>query len=176
MALFDPNLQRLRDMMMIQMKLMGKTNVAIAKEFNLTTMTVDRSLTRAKKAGLFVQLEQKIMDELIPAGFKALKTAMEDGDAETAMELFKSLGILKDPKAPKTEAEVVEDNELQKAISEQRTLQETTFDGEVLSGGRNSLAGLLSGDVETTKENIDEKGDTGATGTPEIAEEIEKSN
>ena len=90
---------------------------------------------------------------------KAIETALEDGDSETALEVLKSVGILKDPKAQKSQVEMQESDELAKAIAETRNEQkllEDTVDATIVrSDGRSSLAGLLeasnSGNDETSK-------------------------
>jgi uncharacterized membrane protein len=154
MSLHNKDLQKLQAMMMIQMKVRGMGNKEIAEELNIHPDTVERRLAYANKAGLFIELERQFLQELVPAGMKALKTAMEDGDAETALELFKCLGVLKDPKAPKTTEQINDDNELQKAISEARTvaqIAEGVIDGTVVTG-RKSLAGLVEDPTEQAGE------------------------
>ena len=146
MALHNKDLQKLQAMMMISMKVtQGMNNREIAKELNIHPETVDRRLIFAQKAGMFLDLERQIMQNLVPKAMKAIETAMEDGDAETALEVLKSVGVLKDPKAPKTNLERSDENELFIAIEkarEEQNLLEGTVDGTVVNG-RRSLAGLL---------------------------------
>lgn len=140
------DLKRLQVMMIVQMLLTKNMNYnEIAAKLNMDRETVERRMIWAKKANILVDLENQMMNELVPSGMKAIKTAMEDGDAETALELFKCLGILKDPRVQKTQVQVQEEDELSKAIleaKEKRELLEGTVDGELI-GGRTSLAGLL---------------------------------
>lgn len=166
MALHNIDLQKMQAMMMINMKLRGMGNLEIAKAMNISKDTVERRLAFANKAGLFVELERQILDDLVPAAMKAIKTALEDGDAETAMELFKSMGIIPDPKAPKTQVQIQESDDLQKAISEardQKQLMEGTVDATIING-RGSLAGLLESsnprDDEATEETVIEDRDS----------------
>lgn len=142
MALRNIDLKKMQALMMIEMKVgKGMNNEEIAKALSIHPDTVERRLLFAKKAGMFVKVEQQILERLVPKALNALETALEDGDAETAMELMKAIGILPDPKAPKSEAQKADDNELFKAINEIRQ-QEDAVDGEIVTG-RKSLAGLI---------------------------------
>lgn len=149
MAIHNEDLKRLQAMTMIHLKVNGHGNREIADKMNISVDTVERRLTWAERAGMFVKFEQQIIDELVPKSIEAIKTALEDGDAETALEVLKSVGVLKDPKAPKTQVEQQESDDLAKAISEARIEQkklEGTVDGQIIND-RGSLAGLLtSGD------------------------------
>lgn len=166
------DLKRIQVMMIIQMLLTKNMNYnEIAAKLNVDRETVERRMIWAKKANVLVQLEDQIMNDLVPAGMTALKTAMEDGDAETALELFKCLGILKDPRAQKSQQQLVEDDELTRAITEakeKREQLEATLDGELV-GGRTSLAGLLEAttderqmepDTKELKETMDKRIDS----------------
>lgn len=133
----------------------------IAKELNVSVDTVERRLKFAEKANLLVDMERQLMQELVPAAMKAVKTALEDGDSETAIIVLQSMGILKDPKAPKTQVEQIENDDLVKAIGEVRELKQLdsmTVEGQVISHGRGGLAGLLEArnprDEQTTEAAI----------------------
>lgn len=118
----------------------------IAKEMNVSVDTVERRLKFAEKANLMVDMERQLMQELVPAAMKAVKTALEDGDSETAIIVLQSMGILKDPKAPKTQVEIQENDDLARAIGEAREVKQLdsmTVEGQVISNGRSGLAGLL---------------------------------
>jgi len=157
--LHNKDLQKIQAMMMVQMRVTGSSNVEIAKALNMSTDTVERRLKFADKAGLFIEYEQHLLQSLVPKAMKAIETALEDGDAETALEVLRSTGILKDPKAPKTQTEQSENDDLARAIKAarvERELMEGTVDGsyrELDNGtsvdGRRSLAGLIEQGDET---------------------------
>lgn len=80
---------------MIDMRIKGATNPEVAKEFGVSTQTVIRTLSWAKKAELMVEAEDKILSELVPAAHKALIRALEGEDSEVAsdraLEIFKAV-------------------------------------------------------------------------------------
>lgn len=92
-SLKDPDLRRLRALGMIDMRIRGKTNKEVAKAFNVSEDTVERTLTWAKKAELVVQAEDKILRELVPAAQTAILAVLQGDDlevkAKTALEIFK---------------------------------------------------------------------------------------
>lgn len=146
MALHDKDLQRLQAMMMIHMKVHGMGNNEIAQELNIHKDTVERRLAFARKADLFVEYESQLIEKLIPKAIKAIETALEDGDAETGLEILKALNVIRDTKAPKTPEQTNADNDLMKAIQEARENRvklEGTVEGEIRELGRTNLAGLL---------------------------------
>lgn len=78
--------------MMMERKLKGNvSNAVIAKEFNVNPATVERTLSWAKRAGLIVNYEDKILQELMPLAHQALKKALEKGNVEVALELLKGM-------------------------------------------------------------------------------------
>jgi hypothetical protein len=152
-------LRRLRAMKVIQMRVMGDKINQIAATLQVSRDTVERDLKYAEKANLFVDLEHKLLHDLAPAAIVAIKSALDDGDAETAIEVLKSLGIMKDPKAPKTAVESNQSDDLAKAIEaarERRLLEDATHDGEVVRVqlGRTNLAGLLADSNPPAEETV----------------------
>jgi len=95
-AIRDPEMRRLRALMMLDYKLRnGATNADVAKEFKISERTVERTFTWMKKAELVTKAEDKALSELVPLAHAAIKQAMEGDDAklaaEMALEVFKGL-------------------------------------------------------------------------------------
>ena len=158
MGLKDENLRRIRATKVVNMRVSGHRLGQIAEELNISIDTVERDIKYAEKANLFLDLEQKLLHQLAPKAITAIETALEDGDAETAIEVLKSLGIMKDSKAPKTQVEANQSDDLARAIEEareRRQLNAETADGELIpTGGRSGLAGLLEPINETAEETV----------------------
>jgi DNA-binding Lrp family transcriptional regulator len=154
----------------------------IGDAMNIHRETVERRMVWAEKAGLFLDLEKQVIENIVPKAMKAIETALEDGDAETALEILKSVGVLRDPKAPRTQKQEFEDNALQEAIAgarEQRAIEDGTLEGTVV--GRGGLAGLLEQNVEVDANKADEEGAPEGRSeleptTGETAEEVKESD
>jgi len=125
-------------------------NAEIAKEIGIALVTVGRRLAFANKAKLFATYEQQIFDELIPAAMKAIKTALDDGDAETALEMLKGMGIMKDPKTAKSAVEIEDENELQNYLSNARV--EKLNERNTIDADTSGLAGLIELTAEANPE------------------------
>ena len=146
MGLYDPELKRIRAVHIVHLKTTkGLNNIQVGKELGISRDTVERSLTFAKKAGLFVDYENKIIQEIIPLALEAIKTALKDGDSETALEILRGMnvaGFNKDKaKNPVAEAD---DSDFHKYISEARKvkqIQEDSIEGTIIENS--GLAGLL---------------------------------
>lgn len=82
---------------MIAFRIRGKSYKDIAAEFNVSEDTVERTLNYAKRAGLVAQFEDQILEELVPAAIENFKTAMQNGDTQVALEVFKGTGLLLRP-------------------------------------------------------------------------------
>ena len=96
MAVTEPKFKRLRAMKMVEGKVMrNMTNTQLAKEFNCSVDTVERTLTWAKRADIFATYEDKIVQELIPLAHSAIRDALADGNAKIAVEVFKGLNLLR---------------------------------------------------------------------------------
>lgn len=65
---------------MIEMRILNHSQAQIAAAFNVHPDTVAKTLKWAEKAGLIADVEDKILQELVPAAHKAIKTALEDGE------------------------------------------------------------------------------------------------
>jgi hypothetical protein len=79
-VLHDKDLRRLRALRMIEMRVMNMTIEQIASTFNISPITVSRTLTWAKQAGLIADAEDRILQELIPKAIKAAQSALEDDE------------------------------------------------------------------------------------------------
>lgn len=91
-ALRDTQLKRLRALMMLEFKIKNAaSNVAVAKQFNVNPKTVERTLSWARRAGIIVDYEDKVLQELMPLAHQALKGALAKGNVEVALEIFKGL-------------------------------------------------------------------------------------
>lgn len=96
-VLRSPAKRRIRALMMLEFQIKtAATLPKIAKEFNVSVDTVKDTLTWAEKAGLLTKLEDKILEDLMPAAHKAIKAGLEDGDniqkaARLGIEVFKGI-------------------------------------------------------------------------------------
>ncbi len=89
MPIKDPELRAIRAKEMIAMRTsQGMTNAQIAEEMNIHPDTVKRTLTWAKKAQLFVAVEDQILQDVVPKAIEALKAALDDGDGELAVKVL----------------------------------------------------------------------------------------
>lgn len=132
--------KRLQALKWMSQKMDGMTTREIAEEAGLSHDTITNRLSWADRAGLFASFEDKLLQELIPAAHKALLSALEDGDAAVALELYKGtrlLGKEKDKPANKTKAinaPQTEDESLDFYITQLRNqsqLAQETIDGSV---------------------------------------------
>jgi len=174
----NKDLQKIQALMMMQMRLgQNMSNKKIAEAMNLNVETVERRFALAEKAGLFLDLEKELITNLVPKAMKAIETALEDGDSETALEILKSVGVLRDRKEAKTQSQERDDNDLFDAITagrEQRALNEASIDATIV--GRGGLAGLLEQTTQPpTETSVAEDGDS-IQSTVEIIEQEIKAN
>lgn len=103
----DPGERRLRALKMVELRVGKSASIQdIAEAFNVSTKTVERTLTWARKAGIIASAEDKALQELVPLAHEALKGALAKGDAEIALEIFKNLlpSFSKKNNAPGTQA------------------------------------------------------------------------
>lgn len=97
MPIRDEQVLRARALAMVERRIRSVPLKDIAAEFNVTIRTVERNLDYAKRAGLIVQFEDRILQELVPAAIETFKKAIEDGNVEIAKEVFKGTGFLLRP-------------------------------------------------------------------------------
>ena len=125
---------------MLEYKLKNNaSNEQVAEHFNVHPNTVYNMLSQSKRAELIAGLEDKILDQLMPAAHEAIIAALKDGDASSiekaklAIELYKGAlpGFGKKANGPTSDG-----NELQRYLDQFRN-------GEGLLEGE--LAGQESG-------------------------------
>lgn len=88
----EPDQRRLRALMMLEYRVKNAASYHdLAKEFGVSVDTAKRTLSWARKAGLVVDAEDRILQDLVPLAHNAIKTALEAGDAKIALEIFKGI-------------------------------------------------------------------------------------
>ncbi len=133
--ILDPQMKRLRFLKMLDLKIRGHGNKEIAREFNLSLKTVERTLTWGKRADLITQEEDHILETLLPLARSAIKGALEAGDAKVALDIYKGTGILSKNKAKAPPGAADPQAELARHIAQKRAaaqLLEDTVDGELV--------------------------------------------
>lgn len=89
-------LYRIRSLRMLEAKIMtGASTALIAKQFNVSPVTVARSLDYAARAGLVAGFEDQILSALVPLAVTAFQKALTAGDTTVALEVLKGTGLLK---------------------------------------------------------------------------------
>lgn len=135
MPLVKPRHQQARALKMLEQRILqGKTNGEIAKEFNVSTDTVERAMSLAAKGDLLIQFEDQLHRELLPLAQNALSEALKSDNlgvkAKVALELFKGANLIK--RAPiTTPTEQQDADDLSAYIFSKRTqalLEETSID------------------------------------------------
>lgn len=115
---------------------LGMTNLEIAKARGVSTRTIERTLTWAEKAGIFVELEDALYQDIAPIALDAIRTALSRGEdvPRGALEILQGLNILKKTHAI-TQKEVKEQNDLVNYITQIRQraeLDQATTEGELI--------------------------------------------
>jgi hypothetical protein len=94
----DPQQKKLRALLMLEHKVKyTASSQEIATEFNVSIDTVKRTLSWARKAQLSVEVEDRILEELMPLAHEAIKLALGDTEAapieraKIALELYKGM-------------------------------------------------------------------------------------
>lgn len=92
----DPDIMRLRDVQMLNMKVLGASQKEIAAHFNVSLDTVERAFSRIKQEGLARIAEDDVMTRLVPAAIERFLTAIStEGDTQAALEVLKGMNVLK---------------------------------------------------------------------------------
>jgi hypothetical protein len=134
----DPAIRKLRRQQIVMSKVMGLTNKHIGKVFGLAAGTIAHEINMAKKDGTLDDLNQRILDELVPDAIAVYKKKLlEEDDAFVAKDVLKHLERLttrKDDKESRQEAQY----SMQAYIEQKRQLPdgsmvsiEQTVKGEV---------------------------------------------
>jgi len=104
-VLRNPEERRIRALRMLEYRIQNTATYAeVGKHFHLSIPQVQRILSWARKAELLTVAEDKVILELVPAAHKAIMKALEEGNAQVALEVFKGTmpGFQKQKKAPVT--------------------------------------------------------------------------
>lgn len=97
---------------MIERRLSGTSLKAIGAEFNIQVVHVMNELQWAERQGIVQGFEDQILSELVPASMTALKSAIEAGNTELALEIFKGTGLLRKQadRSPTQPTQVIEES------------------------------------------------------------------
>jgi hypothetical protein len=119
----------------------GMSNKEIAKEHGVAPKTVERTLTWAEKAGVFVVLEDAIIAEIAPIAVSAIRDALLNGKdvPKGAIEILQGLNIIK-KNHPVTAKEVKDSDDLAAYVAkirEKAEIDANSADAELLTAGQN---------------------------------------
>lgn len=153
-VLRDPKQRHVRALKMLDFKIStGATQLDVAKEFGVSEQTVHRALSYARKAELVTTIEDKILQDLVPAAHKAILTALKDTEnpiesAKIALEVFKgALPGFNRKTGPVASASGGSEDELARYIRELRGGDgQLTLDGEVSESPQRALPAAASSD------------------------------
>lgn len=143
--------------MMVRFKVTtGASIPEVAKEFGVSDATVERVLSFAKKAGLVAQMEDQILQELLPAAKTAVKLGLEDTDnvqeaAKLGMDLMKALV----PSMKKTPAGGKASNDSNELANYIANLRAESDPGNVIDG---EIAGSAPAALPPAAESADAEG------------------
>lgn len=90
----DVDIKRIQALKWMSQKIDNMSTKEIAEQAGVSHDTVTNRLSWAKRAGIFTDYEDKLLSELIPAAHRAILSALEDGDAAVALEIYKGQGFL----------------------------------------------------------------------------------
>ena len=112
------------------------TNTDLAQEFKCSVDTVERTLTWAKRADIFANFEDKIVQELIPLAHTTIHEALINGNAKIAVEVFKGLNLLRAGQSAAHSVQKIQDDDLAAYIATKREkaqVLENTIEAETLA-------------------------------------------
>lgn len=111
MRAITPGMKRIRAFQILHKTMVeGKTKQQAADELGLNIRTVNNNMRWAEQANVFVEYEQRLYTELLPLAHRTLVEALQDGDAQVALEVMKGTNVLKKPGSTSAVAQVDEDN------------------------------------------------------------------
>lgn len=93
----DPDMMRARAALMLTRRLHGASYTEIAAEFRVSTDTVERALSLARRAGMITKFEDEVLSDLVPLAIGQFKKAITEGDTAAALEVLKATGLLLKP-------------------------------------------------------------------------------
>lgn len=150
----NEKIRRLEALQMMKEKVVdGKSTKEIAAARGCSDDKVQKTLSWGERAGLFINHQDQILQQLIPTAIKAVKEAMEDGDAQVALEVLKGQHFLTKPGQPmqhtgKKAGMVIEQhgpgNDMWSYISQQR--QQAQLQWDIENGN------LIEGEISERKQ------------------------
>ena len=164
-AIFEPALQKIQALHILDLQLAkGLNRTEVAKELGISTDTVARRLALAKKAGLYVQYEDAILQGLVPLAIDSVKTALLDGDAEIGLEILKGVMLLNSKQSTQKSAEAQDDlltymNEHRAAMAEEANTHDGTLIGTSDQSGFAKLLAPAPSDHAPTEAQSDQSTD-----------------
>ncbi len=150
MPLKDLGLRRLRAKQFLDMRAKGATLEECAKHFNVHVRTITRMLKFAQQQDLMREMEDQIVEDILPLAAKSIKRALENEEnGMVALELFKGRGLLtKQVAQPKQMQQAVDDEDLSSYISG-LIGDEDPIDGQVVAPEKQ--ASISTGSAEELK-------------------------
>lgn len=138
-------LKRLQALQYMKDKVLdGLTHEEVAKRRGVSRNTVERTLSWAQKAGIFIELEDALIQHIAPLAMEAVIHALkEEKNATVALEVLKGLNLLKRAH-PITAKEVKDHDDLATYITQIRervALEQETTDGQLIDA--REPAGLI---------------------------------
>jgi len=105
----DPQLRKLRRQQIVMSRVLGLKNEAIGKVFGLAPNTIAQEIRLAKKDGTLDDLNQRILDDLVPDAIAVYKKKLlDEDDAFVAKDVLKHLDRLTARKDTKEQQEHVQ--------------------------------------------------------------------
>lgn len=90
--LIDPSMRKLRRQQIVMSRIMGLDNIKIGKVFGLSRNTIAYEINMAKKDGTLDDLNQRILDDLVPDAIAVYKKKLtQEDDAFVAKDVLKHL-------------------------------------------------------------------------------------
>jgi hypothetical protein len=159
---------------MLEAKILtGKTNAELAKDFGVGPEVVRRALTLAERAEIVVKFEDKLYNDLLPASFEAVQTALQGGGdvalAKIGLQVLTGTQVLR-PTAQRSAIQAQEDDELALYVAAKRKqaeLQARTVEAEYVHSTVNEAEGTRNllpshGPATFVEEGAPEDGEDGA--------------
>jgi hypothetical protein len=139
----DPQLKKLRALKIAELRVLGKTIPQVAKAMGLAEKTVDRTLSWAKRAGVYTEEQDIILQEMVPLARNVLLQALREGDVSIALEVYKGTELFGRKSGAKGGSQGGGDeDELERWINSRRRQasdRENSVDGELLPAGGTQL-------------------------------------
>lgn len=97
MPIRNIQLRRARALKIIQTMITNSdmSRAQIGKLFNVSGNTIRNEIDWAQRQGLIADYEDALLNDLVPKALKAFRTALDNGDAQVALEVLKGTGLLR---------------------------------------------------------------------------------